>query len=132
MDPVRIVRDDPDWAADLARQHDRGQGVGAWRDLLPAIAADVADQPLLTPRDLRAITTPTLVACGDRDPLVPVAQAAALAHAVRHGRLLVAPDSGHDVLNERTDLVNEALRGFYRSSQPLAGAQAGHRPEGPP
>ena len=49
-----------------------GQGDGAWRRLLPAIAADVAVQPLLTPGDLRRIDAPTLVVCGDRDPFVPV------------------------------------------------------------
>ena len=132
MDPARILRDDPDWAAGLARQHDRGQGAGAWRRLLPAIADDVSTQPLLTARELRTITAPTLVACGDRDPLVPVAQATALARAVRHGRLLVAPDSGHDVLRERPGIVNEALRGFYRSMQPVAGPPADHGSEGSP
>ena len=121
LDPVRIVREEPDWATDLARQHDDVQGAGAWQRLLPAIAEDVATQPLLASRDLRAIGAPTLVACGDRDPLVPVGQAAALARAVRDGRLLVAPDSGHDVLGERPELVNAALLGFYRSTQSSEG-----------
>ncbi len=49
MDPIRIQRDDPTWAAELSRRHDAGQGVGAWQRLLPAIAADVASQPLLSP-----------------------------------------------------------------------------------
>ena len=43
----RIDREDQAWAALLGRRHDAGQGVGAWRRLLPAIAADVAAQPLL-------------------------------------------------------------------------------------
>ena len=42
MDPARIERDDPAWAADLAATLDPGQGAGAWQRLLPAIAADVA------------------------------------------------------------------------------------------
>ena len=42
MDPARILRDDPAWAADLARRHDPVQGAGAWQRLLPAIADDVA------------------------------------------------------------------------------------------
>jgi 3-oxoadipate enol-lactonase len=41
MDPVRIDRADPAWAAELSRRHDPGQGEGAWRALLPAIARDV-------------------------------------------------------------------------------------------
>jgi len=116
MDPQRIARDDPDWAAQMERTIDRIQGSGAWRRLLPAIAADIETQPLLTAAELRSITPPTLVACGDRDPLVPVGQAWALSRQVRDGRLFVAPDSGHDVLTRRPALALEALRGFYRST----------------
>jgi pimeloyl-ACP methyl ester carboxylesterase len=116
MDPDRILRDDPGWAKEMDLTLDPRQGTGAWRRLLPAIAADVETQPLLTPGELRAITPPTLVVCGDRDPLVPVGQAWELSRQVRDGRLLVAPDSGHDVLMRRPGLVIEALRGFYRSS----------------
>jgi len=124
MDPVRILRTDPAWAADLARTHDPAQGPGGWQRLLPAIAADVATQPLLSPGELRAITAPTLVACGDRDPLVPVGQAWDLARQVRDGRLLVAPESGHDVVHERPEVLNEGLHDFYRSTESLARARA--------
>ena len=130
MDPVRILRSEPAWAADLARTLDPVQGPGAWQRLLPAIAADVASQPILTPGELRRITPPTLVACGDRDPLVPVGQAWELARQVRDGRLLVAPDSGHDVLTQRADVANEALRGFYRSTESVARARADAVSEG--
>ena len=116
MDPERIARDDPTWAAEMTRTLDPIQGPGAWRRLLPAIAADIETQALLTPAELHSITVPTLVACGDRDPLVPVGQAWALARQVRDGRLFVAPDSGHDVLTRRPALALEALRGFYRST----------------
>lgn len=129
LDPERIERADPAWAKRLAQQHDPVQGPGAWRRLLPAIADDVATQPLLTPRDLRAITAPTLVACGDRDPFVPVDQAWRLARQVRDGCLIVAPDCGHEVLSERPALMNEALAGFYRSTEGAAQARADPTPE---
>jgi pimeloyl-ACP methyl ester carboxylesterase len=116
MDPARIIRDDPAWAADMSRTLDPVQGPGAWQRLLPAIAADIETQALLTPAELRSITCPTLVACGDRDPLVPVGQAWQLARQLRNGRLFVAPDSGHDLLTRRPALSLEALRGFYRST----------------
>ena len=93
MDPRRADVDDPAWGVVLARRHDAGQGVGAWRRLLPAIAADVASQPLLTPRDLHAIDAPAMVVCGDRDPFVPVDHAWGIqrqlpdATAVRRARL---------------------------------------------
>ncbi len=124
MDPERIGRDDPAWAAEMERTLGPVQGPGAWRRLLPAIAEAVATQPLLTPLELRAITAPTLVACGDRDPLTPVDQAWALSRQVRDGRLLVVPDAGHDVLVRRPAVATEALRGFYRSTEAIARARA--------
>jgi pimeloyl-ACP methyl ester carboxylesterase len=124
LDPDRVARDEPAWAAELPRTHDPVQGTGAWRPLLTAIADDVATQPLLTPPELRAIDTPTLIACGDRDPLVPVGQAWALSRAVRDGRLLVAPGSGHDVVHERADLVGASMTAFYRSTEPIELARA--------
>lgn len=124
MDPVRIERDDPSWAVDLTRRHAPVQGDGAWQRLLLALAADVAGQPLVTPRELRAITPPTLVACGDRDPFVPVGQAWGLARQVRDGRLFVAPDCGHQVMTHRPTLFNEALEDFYRSTESAARQRA--------
>lgn len=119
MDPERIERDDPAWAAVLARRHDPVQGPGAWRRLLPAIAEDVAVQPLLTPAELHGIGVPALVACGDGDPFVPVGQAWGLARQLGDGHLLVAPDCGHDLMVGRPRLVNEGLLGFYRSMPSL-------------
>ena len=122
MDPARIRRDDPAWAAEMDRTIDRDQGPGAWERLLPAIAADIAIQPLLSPAELRSISAPMLVACGDRDPLVPVGQAWELSRQVRRGSLFVAPDCGHDVLNRRPALALEAMRIFYRSAEATIGA----------
>jgi pimeloyl-ACP methyl ester carboxylesterase len=124
MDPARILRNDPGWAAEMVATIDAAQGDGAWQRLLPAIAADIETQPLLTPGELRAITAPTLVVVGDHDPLVPVGQAWDLSRQVRDGRLFVAPDSGHDVLIRRPALAIEAVRGFYRSTGSIAPASA--------
>jgi 3-oxoadipate enol-lactonase len=125
MDPIRIDRVNPTWATDLARRHDPVQGEGAWRRLLPAIAADVAAQSLLTPRQIRTIDPPTLVALGDRDPFVPVDQAWRLARSVLDGRLLVIPDAGHEALAERPAIATSALEAFYRSTAEIATRRAG-------
>ena len=56
MDPARIERDEPEWAADLAppRRRRRATGRAPGSALVTAVAADVASQPLLTPaRDPR-------------------------------------------------------------------------------
>jgi 3-oxoadipate enol-lactonase len=125
MDPVRIDRSDAAWATDLATRHDPGQGEGAWRALLPAIARDVATQTLLTPRQIRSIDAPTLVAVGDRDPFVPVDHAWRLSRSVLDGRLLVLPDAGHEAFAERPTIATEALGAFYRSTETVALRRAG-------
>ena len=124
MDPHRADVEDPAWGRTLARRHDGGQGEGTWRRLLPAIAADVAVQPLLSPRELHAIDAPALVACGDRDPFVPVDHAWGIRRQLPNSRLLVVPDGPHEIMTRRPGLVNEALSGFYRQTQAVATARA--------
>jgi pimeloyl-ACP methyl ester carboxylesterase len=124
MDPARILEHEPDYAATLARRHDHGQGVGAWRRLLPAIAADIATQPLLSPAELHGIDCPAMVVCGDRDPFVPPEHAAGLARQLPGGTLFVAPDCGHEVMSRRPGLFNEALGGFYRATADVAAGRA--------
>ena len=124
MDPVVILERDPAFAATLSRRHDAGQGVGAWQHLLPAIAADISAQPLLTPAELHGIDCPTMVVCGDRDPFVPTEHAAGLARQFPAGRLFIAPDSGHEVMARRPGLFNEAMAGFYRSTEAIARERA--------
>ncbi len=128
MDPETIERDDPGWAARLAARHDPAHGPGSWRRLLDAIVADIAAQPLLTSRDLRAIDAPTLAVAGDRDPFVPIQQAAALARQVQDGRLLVLPDVGHDPLVDHLPVLEAALTDFYRSTESIARARAHESP----
>jgi pimeloyl-ACP methyl ester carboxylesterase len=124
MDPDRIERDDPEWAARLAARHDPAHGPGSWRRLLDAIVTDIAEQPILTPRELREIDAPTLVVAGDRDPFVPIAEAAGLARQVVDGRLLVVPDVGHDTLVDGVTILDAALADFYRSTEAIARARS--------
>lgn len=124
MDPDRIERDDPAWARRLDDFHEAVQGPGAWRRLLPAVAADVARQSLLGPRELHTIDAPTLVVVGDRDPFVPVDHGWGLMRQLPDGRLFVAPECGHEVVTIRPGLFNEACRGFYRSTEAVARQRA--------
>lgn len=124
FDPDRIARHDPAWAAELDRRHDPVQGEGAWERLLPVIAAEVASQELHGPAELRRIDAPVLVAVGDRDPFVPVDHAWGLRRQLPDARLLVAPDCGHEVMLKRPALFNEALAGFYRSTEAVAAERA--------
>jgi 3-oxoadipate enol-lactonase len=124
-DVARIERQDPAWAAALARRHDPTQGPGAWRRLMPAIADFVAAQEPPTPAELRRVDAPTLLVVGDRDPVVPVVQAVGLARQLADARLFVVPDCGHEVPAQRPGLFLEGLTGFYRSTAATAARRAG-------
>lgn len=124
MDPERVDRDQPAWGEELERRHGPVQGAGAWRTLLPAIARDVAEQPLLSAEDLRRVRVPTLMAYGDRDPFVPVDHAVALYRQLPDARLFVAPECDHEVMTRRPGLFNEAAASFYRTTESVARERA--------
>lgn len=124
MDPQRILRDEPEWAAQLERRHGPVQGEGAWRRLMPAIAHDVATQPLLTHAELRRARVPVLLVYGDRDVFVPVDHAAAIYRQLPDARLFIAPDSPHQVMVHQPALFNQACAGFYRATEDVARRRA--------
>ena len=129
MDPDRIEREEPAWAAQLDRRHSPAQGPGGWKALLRTIAADVGTQALLTPEQLREARVPVLLVVGDRDVFVPLDQAVRLHRQLPDSRLLVVPDSGHVVTVTQPALFNQAATTFWRSlEQPTGAARA--RPTG--
>src|SRR5258708_28453413 len=60
--------------------------------------------------DLKRIACPTLVLCGRKDALTPVALHEEMAAAIRGAKLVVAENSGHLSPLEHPDTVNAALR----------------------
>lgn len=124
MDPDRIKREEPDWAARLEARHGPVQGSGAWRRLLPAIAHEVATEPLLTPGQLRRVRLPVLLAYGDRDVFVPADHAVALHRQLPDSRLLIAPDTPHQVMVSQPALFNQAAASFYRSTEQISRERA--------
>jgi len=123
MDPERILREEPEWAAQLERRH-AVQGEGAWQRLLPAIVDDVAGQELLTFAELRRVRLPVLLVYGDRDVFVPADHAVAIDRQLPDARLLIAPDSPHQVMVSQPALFNQAAANFYRSTEPVARQRA--------
>jgi len=114
LDPQAVVRDDPAWAAELEQRHDPYQGAGHWRRLLWAIRADTQQLSTPTPEELRRIRLPVLLAYGDGDPWVPLAQAVRVKRQLPDARLLVVPDCGHVVQVERPSIFNPAMSQFLR------------------
>jgi pimeloyl-ACP methyl ester carboxylesterase len=115
MDPARIEREEPAWAAQLERRHGPVQGAGAWRRLMGAMAEAAGQDTALTPSELRAARMPILLACGDRDPWVPLEHAVGLRRQLPDARLLVAPGCEHVVLVRAAAVLNTAVTGFWRS-----------------
>ena len=118
MDPERIERDDPAWAADLARSHDPVQGAGAWR-AAPAGDRRGRRQPATAdarraPRDRRPRRS-SCAAIATRSCRSP--RLRTLARQVRDGRLLVAPGRRPRCRQRAAGARRRgALLGFYRST----------------
>lgn len=124
MDPERILREEPEWAAQLERRHGPVQGEGAWRRLLPAIANDVATAPPLTPEELRRIRLPVQLVYGDRDVFVPADHAVAIHRQLPDSRLFICPNSPHQVMVSQPAMFNLAASNFYRSTEKVARQRA--------
>lgn len=124
MDPERIQREEPEWAAQLERRHGPVQGEGAWQRLLPVIAADVASAPMLTHEELRRIRLPVQLVYGDRDVFVPADHAVAIHRQLPDSRLFICPNSPHQVMVNQPALFNLAAGNFYRSTEKVARLRA--------
>jgi pimeloyl-ACP methyl ester carboxylesterase len=116
MRAAAAERDDPAWAALLARRHDPAQGDGAWRRLLDAIRDAILAYEPPTPEQLRGARVPILLAYGDRDPWVPLEQAVRLRRQLPDARLFVSPGAGHVVVVENAGLFTQAALAFLRLS----------------
>jgi pimeloyl-ACP methyl ester carboxylesterase len=56
------------------------------------------------------LSVPLLVVAGLQDPIIPVAEAEAIAHSAVYGRLVVVDGASHLSPLEQPQLVNDALR----------------------
>ena len=66
------------------------------------------------PADLTAVAGPVLIVHGDRDKLVPVENATALARLFTTATVTVYPDSGHGVVFQNHEAFVDAARIFLR------------------
>ena len=130
LDPERIERQEPEWAAQLERRHGPVQGPGAWRGLLRAVLGGIREERPLSPADLRRVRVPTLLVVGDRDVFVPVDHAVALYRQLPEAQLCIVPDCGHQAMVLRPALFRDVAERFYRSTAAVATerAMAARRP----
>ncbi len=114
LDPERIEKRRPKWAELLRSQHD-AQGTDHWKRLCRAAGEFVQSLPgKFLEADCGAIGIPVQVSIGDRDDLVPVAEAASLARALPRGSLAVLPDTRHPIGACDPALLAGQMRAFMR------------------
>jgi pimeloyl-ACP methyl ester carboxylesterase len=66
--------------------------------------------------DLARLTIPTLVLCGEQDPVTPVAEHKAMASVVPGARFEIVPECGHLSTLEQPEAVNAVLTDWLAST----------------
>jgi pimeloyl-ACP methyl ester carboxylesterase len=118
LDPDAIERDSPDWAADLARRHDRGKQPGAWKTLFRELAANLAVNPAYTEDDLRAIPTPTFLLAGEDDAYGNPEQMLAMKRAIPDVEIMIVNNAEHVVQATHPHIVGPAILDFLGRERP--------------
>ena len=97
----------------MQADHDAAQGPGHWKNVL-AWTFDRVSQPCgFTVDDLGAVTAPTLLLVGDRDPFCPVELGASAYRALPHGELAVLPNTANGITPAALQITTEF---FQRSA----------------
>jgi len=79
----------------MKSDHDNAQGNGHWKTVIAQTFDRITKPHGYTVENLHAITVPTLILTGDRDPFCTVEEGAAAYRALPAGELAVLPDTGH-------------------------------------
>jgi pimeloyl-ACP methyl ester carboxylesterase len=108
---------DPAWIDLQRRRHGAAHGPDHWRVLLDRWLAwaNGPGEVRFRPADLTAITCPTLVLHGDRDPFFPVHIATTMYEAMPNAELAIVAAASNDAgRQERTDLFVRIVTDFHR------------------
>jgi pimeloyl-ACP methyl ester carboxylesterase len=108
------------WIADQDRLSRRPDFPWNTLEVLRAVVGRSGQREVLRDR-LPELAMPTLIVWGERDRVVPLAQAREAVGRLRRGRLAVIPDCGHVPQIERPELFLEAVGAFLDG--PIAGAE---------
>jgi pimeloyl-ACP methyl ester carboxylesterase len=79
----------------MKADHDSAQGAGHWKTVVAQTFDRVTQPHGYTIENLHAITVPTLILTGDRDPFCTVEEGAAAYRELPAGELAVLPNAGH-------------------------------------
>jgi pimeloyl-ACP methyl ester carboxylesterase len=79
----------------MRSDHDGAQGPGHWKTVIAQTYERITQPHGYTLADLPAVTVPTLILVGDRDPFCTIEEGAAAYRALPAGELAVLPGTGH-------------------------------------
>jgi pimeloyl-ACP methyl ester carboxylesterase len=108
---------------------ERAHGPGNWEKVALntcELFHRLGQRPPLDEADLERINVPALIVSGDRDPLVPAAEARRLAELLPFARLALFPGPAHPLKQVPLDQVARAFRSF------IAEVESGSFRPGPP
>jgi pimeloyl-ACP methyl ester carboxylesterase len=79
----------------MKSDHDCAQGADHWKTVIAQTFDRITQPHGYTFDNMHAITAPTLILTGDRDPFCTVEEGTAADRALPAGELAVLPDTGH-------------------------------------
>ena len=118
FDAEVLQRDEPAFAAELARRHDTYRAPGYWRELVRQVRAMAEIGLALSEEDLRRIPVPTLLIVGEADPFNGVEQALVMRRCIPDSEVLILNHAGldemanHRVQYTRPDVVGPVVLDF--------------------
>jgi len=111
-DVEKIEREQPEWAANLARWHDRNKEPGYWRELVRQLAANLAVNPAYTEDDLKRIAVPTLLMAGEDDLWGNLNQMTAMKRNIPNSELLIINHAPHEIQHTHAWIVGPVVMEF--------------------
>ena len=118
FDVAALERDEPEFAAELARRHDAHHHPGYWRELAQQVMANVKDELVWAEDDLRAIPVPTLLVMGELDEFLSLEQMLEMRRSISGSEMLILNHAGmdglanHRVQFTRADVVGPVMLDF--------------------
>jgi pimeloyl-ACP methyl ester carboxylesterase len=112
VDLETIEREQPGFAAKLARLHDRNKKPGYWRDLVRQLAANLAVNPAYTEDDLKRIPVPTLLMAGEDDLWGNLNQMTNMKRNIPNSELLIINHAPHEIQHTHPSIVGPVVMEF--------------------
>lgn len=94
----------------MKADHDSAQGAGHWKTVVAQTFDRITRPHGYTLESMYAITVPTLILTGDRDPFCTVEEGAAAYRALPAGELAVLPNTGHLITPAAVQTVIEFFK----------------------